>query len=203
MQQFLRFQKNVIAVNGTHGWQRRGAFNTNSESLFAAAWPNGLNAFRDWDGSVAASASLWTSYAANGNNIWVAEGGPSDFTADVLRAMPAAYRKQVTVVQHSHGWNENNTRPSNVSYVETSANYIRIPNGNLSNNGSADLNMNSSAFISRALNSRWGNLWEPAFTYLDPNQRLDFSDTVELLWLSQISVAQVGNPDEFADYFFD
>ena len=154
------------AVNGTYGYLRRGNFNTNSESLFAAAWPSGLNAFRDRDGSVATSAAMWSATIAEGNKVWVAEGGPSDFTADVLRAMPASQRSSVTVVQHSHGWNEDNTSDANIAFVESQANYIRIDNGNLDNNNTADLNRQSQSFVNIALASQWGCL-----LYTSPSPR--------------------------------
>jgi len=193
--------ESVIAVNGTHGYQRRVNFNQNSESLFDQAWPSGLNAYRDWAGSVATSAALWSETVSRGSKVWVAEGGPSDFTADVLRAMPAEHRRGVTVVQHSHGWNENNTKPSNIAYVDSQATYQRIDNGNLDGNGTADLNRQSSAFVQAALASQWGQLWRSAFNYLSPNNKLDFSDTVEFLWLLDIPLSQVANPDDFANKY--
>jgi len=191
----------VLAVNGTHGYARRGNFQVESESLFQRAWPSGLNAFRDWEGSVATSAALWSNTIAQGNQVWVAEGGPSDFTADVLRAMPAAQRKSVTVVQHSHGWNEDNTRPDNVRYVSNQAVYIRIDNGNLADNSTADLNRKSDFFVNTALSSQWGGLWRSAFNYLSPDDKLDFSDTVEVLWLLEIPLNQVANPVDFANRY--
>ena len=193
--------ESVLAVNGTYGYQRRGNFNTNSESLFAAAWPSGLNAFRDRDGSVATSAAMWSEAISQGNQVWVMEGGPSDFTADVLRSMPESLHSSVNVVQHSHGWNEDNTNPVNVAFVENRTNYIRIDNGNLSNNNTANLNQQSQNFVNIALASQWGDLWRAAFDYLSPNDKLDFSDTVELLWVLDIPLSQIAGPDDFAEMF--
>lgn len=193
--------ESVLAVNGTYGYQRRGNFNTNSESLFAAAWPSGLNAFRDRDGSVATSAAIWSEAVSQGNQVWVMEGGPSDFTADVLRSMPESHHSSVNVVQHSHGWNEDNTNPVNVAFVESRANYIRIDNGNLSNNNTANLNQQSQNFVNIALSSQWSDLWRAAFDYLSPNDKLDFSDTVELLWVLDIPLSQISGPDDFAEMF--
>ncbi len=193
----------VLAVNGTHGYQLRNAFNTNSESLFAAAWPSGLNAFRDRDGSIATSAALWSETISQGYQVFVAEGGPSDFTADVLRAMPSSQRSSVTVVQHSMGFNQDNTSRENLQFVIDQANYFLIDNGNLSNNATADLHQPSQLFIDLALSSQWGDLWQAAFDYLDPvNSKLDFSDTVELLWLLDIPLSQIADPADFANMFF-
>ena len=192
----------MLAVNGAHGYQLRNAFNTNSESLFALAWPSGLNAFRDRDGSIATSVALWSETISQGNQVFVAEGGPSDFTADVLRAMPASQRSSVTVVQHSMGFNQDNTRSDNLQFVIDQANYFLIDNGNLGNNATADLNQQSQFFVNQALSSQWGDLWQAAFDYLSPNDKLDFSDTVELLWLLDIPLSQVAGPDDFANMFF-
>lgn len=192
----------VLAVNGAHGHQRRNDFNINSESLFAQTWPSGLNAYRDWAGSVATSAALWSETVAQGHRVFVAEGGPSDFTADVLRAMPSSQRSSVAVVQHSQGWNQDNTRADNLQYVIDQANYFLIDNGNLGNNATADLNRQSQFFVNSALASQWGELWQAAFSYLSPDSKLDFSDTVELLWLLDIPLSQVADPDDFANTFF-
>lgn len=193
--------ENVISVNGAHGYKRRNDFKQNSEPLFKAAWPSGLNAYRDWAGSVATSASLWSETVSQGGKVWVADGGPMDFTADVLRAMPADQRNSVTVVQHSHGWNEDNTRPDNVRYVDSQTNYVRIDNGNLGGNDTADLNRKSASFVQVALASQWGDLWQAAFAYLSPDSKLDFSDTVEFLWLLDIPLNVVANPDDFAEQY--
>ena len=192
----------VLAVNGTHGFERRNNFQIESEALFQQAWPSGLNAFRDRSGSVATSAALWSNTIAQGNRVWVAEGGPSDFTADVLRAMPASQREMVTVVQHSHGYNEDHTDPVNVQFVINEAVYVRIDNSNLTNNGTADLNRQSDFFVNTALSSQWSGLWQAAFDYLDPiGDKLDFSDTVEVLYLLDIGLDQIANPVDFANRF--
>ncbi len=125
-----------------------------------------------------------------------------DFTADVLQAMPAGLRENVSVVQHSTGWNAKNTSIANLVYVRNAANYITIENGNTPNNGTADLNNQSDSFVTKALNSQWGALWAQAFDYLNPDTKLDFSDTDELLHILYVSVTKISTLDDFAAEYF-
>ena len=125
-----------------------------------------------------------------------------DFTADVLRAMPAELRKNVFVIQHSTGWNVNNTSVANRAYVRNAANYKTIGDGNTPNNGTADFNNKSDSFVTKALNSQWGALWTRAFNYLNPDSKLDFSDTVELLHILSVPVSQVSTVNDFAREYF-
>ncbi len=197
---------NVIAVNGTHGFERRAAFHEESQPLFNQTWPNGYDAFEDRRGSVLAVASRWSNTISTGGHVWVAEGGPMDFSADVLRELPSDFRRSVTIVQHSHGYNEDQTNPVNVTYVENNANYIRIDNGNLGGNSTADLNIDSTSpshpFVTGALSSRWSTYWQLAFDYLPVTNKLDFSDTVEYLWILDIPQSEVNNPTDFTNRYF-
>jgi len=153
------FGMRAIAINGTYGNGRRSQFNTESERVFDIAWPNGLDAFNDRDGSIDAAADLWSDVISNGGTVYVAEGGPSDFTVEVLREMPAGQRSSVTVVQHSD-WNERNT------------------------------------------DDQWGEAWEAAFDFLNPANRLDFSDTVEALHILDVPLSRVRDWNDFGDEFF-
>ena len=87
-------------------------------------------------------------------------------------------------MQHSD-WNENNTDNDNLNFVRDVTNYIRIDDGNQSNNGTADLETrgNPDDFIDAAFSSLWAVQWQAAFDYLDPDAKLDFSDTVEVLYI--------------------
>lgn len=191
-------------VLGTHGHARRGDFQTASESLYNAVWPSGMNAYRDWQGSANNVAQIITDAVANGGKAWIADGGPSDFTADVLRLVPQQYRKSVNVIQHSARgeWNEQNTHPNNLTYVKSQANYISIPNGNIGGNGTADLQYlngsTSSEFRRLARQSQYANYWNQAFNLM-PN-RDDFSDSVEFLWL--VNDTSISDVISFAKKYF-
>jgi len=67
--------------------------------------------------------------------------------------------------------------------VRDVTNYIRIDDGNQPNNDTADLETRSGEgdFVDAALDSEWSDEWEAAFDYLNPGDKLDFSDTCKRL----------------------
>ena len=72
-----------------------------------------------------------------------------------------------------------------------------------SNNATADLNIKSDSFVNRARSSsRYGSAWNAAFAYLNPNTKLDFSDTVELLHILGVPKSRVANVNEFGNEYF-
>ena len=79
----------------------------------------------------------------------------------------------------------------------------RTDDGNQRNNGTADLETRSGTggFIDAALNSLWSEQWAAAFDYLNPNSRLDFSDTVEALFILDVPLSRVRDTNDFADEF--
>ena len=93
-------------------------------------------------------------------------------------------------------FNEARTARDNIELVEQVADYQRIPNGNGGGNGSAGFRNNSSFFVETARQSEFSSEWEAAFNYLDPNEWLDFSDTVELLYI--IDDTETETVDDFA-----
>lgn len=189
---------NVMVVNGTCGDAIRNRFNPASHAVATAVWGD---SYLDADGARASAvfeaANRWASTLSNGGDVWVAEGGQSDFTADVVKRIesqfPGNNLKNIHVIQHSAGrtaYNEVFTQPDNLGYLQDRTHYQTIPNGNVGGNGSADLNEQSNTFVSMARSSRYSAEWEAAFDYLRPdcavrteNCKLDFSDTVELLYI--------------------
>lgn len=197
---------NVLVVNGTCGHNIPHAYQPESEVVVKAVWGNDwLDSFNNETVSINISANRWAATLSNGNDVWIAEGGPSDFTAKVLRRIsvvfPSVNRSRIHVVQHSSGenFNERQTSDTNIALVKQVANYIEIDNGNVPNNGTADLNTPSSSFVSIALQSRYAAEWKAAFDYLNPDTKLDFSDTVELLYI--VDDTETRGVNEFADRY--
>ena len=192
---------NFIVVNGTCGSDIRDRYQPESEAVFDATYGDDwLDSFNDLTESVNTAADRWAATLANGDDVWVQEGGPSDFTGMVLRRIgdvyPSIDRGLVHVVQHAagRGFNEANTTSANINLVRDVTDYIPLSNGNRPNNGTADLNMQSTSFVNSALESRFASSWEAAFDYLDPiNDKLDFSDTVELLYIIDDTDTQTVN----------
>ena len=163
-----------------------------------------------WTQTVNAQAAIFWPVLNNGKTVFVADGGPMDFTADVLTRLQtyhsatAAQLKQVRVVQHSLGFNVQQTMPANLTKVQNLATYITIDNGNVGNNTTADLedrntNTTTSAFAQWARNENaQSQAWNAA---LDRFSAItDFSDTVEYLYILDISLASISNLLTFTTY---
>ena len=171
---------------------------------------NYLDTGSGWTQSVNAQAAIFWPVLQNGNTVSIADGGPMDFTADVLTRLQThhgatnAQLKQVRVVQHSLGFNVQQTLPANLSRVSNLATYITIDNGNVGNNSTANLedsnsNTTSSAFALWARNanshaSAWNNALD-RFT-----AKIDFSDTVEYLHILNVPLSEVSDISTFSTY---
>ena len=193
-----------MVVNGTCGLDIFDDYQPESEAVLDATYGNNwLDWFNEPQSAVSSAADRWAATLANGNDVWVAEGGPSDFTADVLRRIgtiyPSVDRMRIHVVQHSTGFNQGNTSNAGLDVVRDTSDYITIDDGNRGGNGTADLNNRSSSFVATALQSSLAGAWEAAFDYLSPDSKLDFSDTVELLFI--INDTRTRTVDDFADTY--
>ncbi len=204
-----RLQLNVQVVAGTYGVYSRDRYDGASESLMSSVWGSAwLNAHSDREGSVAAAVNRWTAILAAGGNVWVAEGGTSDFTAAVVARINANHsefntRQRIHVIQHSD-WNEDHSLATDLNYVRNNTRYVKIADGN-NPNATADLRFeshNNGAFVSRAQSGRYASEWGVAFNYLSPGEKLDFSDTVELLHIVGLGASVISDVNDFGDYFF-
>jgi len=199
-----KYEFDALVVTGTVG-KNRGQYIQSAGQLQDRIWGEGnhLNALENWALAVDRAARIWGSVIQDGGFVYVAEGGQSDFTADVIRKMreyefSRLTNESVVVVQHS-GWNENNTSNADLAFVKANTRYIRIDDGN-GVNRTADLNRKSNNFVEWAKTSSNKQAWSAAFEFLDPNNKLDFSDTVELLHILGIGKNQISDPDSFARF---
>lgn len=74
-----------------------------------------------------------------GGDVWIAEAGQSDFSAEVVRRIQVLLpevntKERIHIVQHSD-WNEEVTSPDKLAFVRQNATYHKIPDGNASGNG--------------------------------------------------------------------
>jgi len=176
--------EHVLPVSGAYG-KNKHRFNEKSDAVMEATWAERggwLSAHEDWDGTVDAVAQRWAKRLEAGGDIWVKDGGQSDLTADVVRKLKAEMpdldaTKRIHVVQHSD-WNENQTTDEDLAYTKQQSDYIRIKDANryLNKKGGDDRFEKSAAS-----HPVFGKSWQAAFEYYDPDHRLDFSDTGELL----------------------
>lgn len=207
---------NVLVVNGTCGNSIRDRFNSASHAVMKASWGTEyLDAHGQSTLAVQQASTRWASTLSNGADVWIAEGGQSDFTANVVRQIESRYSnidlKRIHVIQHSAGstaYNEKFTDSSNLSYLKNKTSYTPIANGNVGGNGTADLNQQSVYFVVSARASRFSAEWNAGFDYLPPdcsvrteNCKLDFSDTVELLYIIDDQSTQ--NVNDFANNYLN
>lgn len=216
------FNINPCVVIGAHGENREGDYlqtqngaprRVLAQRVADAAYgvgnylDTGGQSSSDWSSAVNAQAAKFLAALSAGNDVWIAEGGPSDFTREVLDQLltlgvtQATIDQRVHVVQHS-GWNENETENGDLAFVQNNTDYIKIDDGN-GVNTTADLNDNSQlgSFRPWAENSECGASWVQAFNGLNPQNKLDFSDTVELLYILGISKSLIATPTDFCNYF--
>lgn len=178
-------RSHAIVVSGTYGLNR-ATFNPESDVVMDAAFGDTgwLSAHRNWDATVTALHRRWRTTLEAGGRVWVKEGGQSDLTADVVRALRSDQPDldtwgRIRVIQHSD-WNENQTTSEALAYARRYTGYVRIPDANAYLNRAGG----DSAFVEAAsAHPIYGAAWRAAFEYYDPAERLDFSDTGELFYL--------------------
>ena len=217
-----------IAINGTKRRDFDGVI-PGSTSRLRELFPTALDAFANVGPSCTRSgtttfceeviqqtATIIALTLATGNRVHVAEGGPSSFTADVVRELirrgiTNEALQRIRVIQHSNGttsFNEGNTPASDLDVVRRYTEYVRIGNGNLdagNHSLTPDLNQDrtaaANAFRIRALNSEYADQWRDAFGII--NNKADASDSVELIWILGIETNLVPDLEAIADRYFE
>lgn len=186
-------KRHVVAVSGAYGTNAK-TFNDKSDGVMDACWNDvggWLDAHQDRNPVVAELARRWSATLEQGGHVWVKEGGQSDITVLVIESIARRnpewkLKQRVHVVQHSD-WNENKTTKAALVQVKQLAHYIRIRDANAYLNAKGgDL-----AFEQAALaHPKFGPMWKAAFSYYPASQRLDFSDTGELMHL--LGLGEIG-----------
>ena len=121
--------------------------------------------------AVAHAARRWRHALEGGGQVYVKEGGQSDFTAAVVRVLEAwraGSGRCVHIVQHA-GWNEDQNSAGVTAYLQANADYLGpitrgsgpITDGNLYM--AAVRGAYNSAFVRAALGSWMGCAWSVAF----------------------------------------
>lgn len=197
-----------LVVNGTYAAQNQDEYDPGSVNVMDAAWGvgNWIDAHGDRQQAIEQTSSRWLQTILDGGDVWVSEGGQSDFTAAVLREIETQQPNldtlaRVHVVQHSAS-NEGHTSPADLDYVKSTTDYILIDDGNRPN-GTANLRMKSRRFRDAALSGANAAAWEAAFVFFDDRTIVDFSDSVLALYILGIGTDEVGDVNDFATYFLD
>jgi hypothetical protein len=193
--------EHVIPVSGAYGKNAKD-FNRKSDAVMDAVWNDcggWLSAHTAREAAAAELTKRWSRTLEAGGDVWVKEGGQSDLTAAVVerirKQMPAVDTAvRIHVFQHSD-WNENQTTEAALAYTRRNTHYIRIRDANayLNAKGGDD------AFVKAATEHPvFGAAWKAAFAYYNPKERLDFSDTGELMHI--LGLGEIGF-DEFRKRF--
>ncbi|MBN1975041.1 MAG: hypothetical protein JW787_15475 [Sedimentisphaerales bacterium] len=177
-------KKHVIAVSGAYG-KNAGNFNPNADAVMDAAWNDcggWLAAHTSRNDAITKMTQRWTKTLKAGGDIWIKEGGQSDLTAAVVERIREQLPKidttaHIHTVQHSN-WNEDQTTEAALAYTKSNTHYIRIKDANTYLN----IRGGNEAFVKAATeNPVYGDIWKAAFAYYNPKERIDFSDTGELM----------------------
>lgn len=192
---------NYHAVAGAYGIQE-GLYvpaDTLFQTAFGDQWSD---AHSNYDQALDEVTQMATNALKDSGNIWIAEAGQSDFTADLIRNirknLPSVNTvERIHVVQHSD-WNENQTTPEDLAYVKANGSYHRIPDGNVMGNGSPGFYHEEKIHPQDYLtDSKLLEIWQLAIDtankYNGKDERhnnpaiaaggLDFSDVSETCWI--------------------
>ena len=204
---------NYHAVAGAYGTQKGPYIPPNPlmEQVFGERWSD---AHQDFGRALSQVVQKAMITLKNDGDVWIAEGGQSDFSAALVRAirqnLPAVdSRQRIHLVQHS-SWNEQAAFPEHLDYVKTHTHYQKIPDGNAKDNGTpcfrSDNYIDLKNYIKdQALLATWnlaieiGNHYNGLEgRYLNKSVQqggLDFSDFSEVCWI--MGMDGIADADEF------
>ncbi len=205
------------AVAGTYGIQE-GLYVPPNDLFELAFGDNWTDAHTDRNAAVEKVKRLVSDVLISGGDIWVAEAGQSDFTAELIRRltdeMPGlALKQRIHVVQHSD-WNEEVTTTEDLAYVKLRTDYHKIDDGNAVGNGTPGFRTpefsNWEDYLSDPqVLAIWKLAVKTGKKYNGKEGRynneavesggLDFSDTSEICWM--FSLEDIQDTKEFFERF--
>ena len=205
------------AVSGAYGTQG-GLYVPPERLLQKAFWNNWSDAHKNREKALSQVKQLVNETLSNDGDIWIAEGGQSDFTADVLRNVLAEnpqlnVSKRFHVVQHSD-WNEKVTSAESLQFVKQNADYNKIPDGNSLDNGtpgfrSPDYDDWKKHIEDPEVKQIWQIAIDLANKYNGKEGRynneaiaeggLDFSDFVEVCWM--LNLEDLRDAEDFFNFY--
>ncbi|WP_297690696.1 hypothetical protein [uncultured Eudoraea sp.] len=129
---------NYHAVAGTYGIQE-GLYVPPNDLFRLAFGDNWTDAHENLKSAVERVKLIAKSTLANQGDIWIADAGQSDFSAELVKALQADLpeiniSQRIHVVQHSD-WNEEVTSPASLDFVKKNTTYHKIQDGNAVGNG--------------------------------------------------------------------
>jgi len=189
------------AVAGTYGTQD-GLYVPPNE-LFQLAFGNSwTDAHKNIESAIIQVKIIVESTLASGGDIWIAEAGQSDFSAELVRNIQADLpnvktAERIHVVQHSD-WNEQVTSPEDLQFIKQNTDYQKIADGNVVGNGTPGFRSPEfTGWKNKITNPKLKEIWQLAsdlgIKYNGKDGRynnaavaaggLDFSDLSETCWI--------------------
>ena len=213
-----KFSKvNYHAVAGAYGIQD-GLYVPPNDLFKLAFGDNWSDANENLPKAVEEGKKLAISTLKNQGDIWIAEAGQSDFSAELIKAIQVDLpdmniSKRIHIVQHSD-WNEEVTSPASLAYVKANIDYQKIPDGNAVGNGTPGFR--SPGFTNwqeKVSDPKLTKIWQLAIELSDKyngqegrynNEAiaaggLDFSDTSEVCWI--LGLKDIENTEDFFNRF--
>ncbi|GAB5551818.1 MAG: hypothetical protein Sapg2KO_14090 [Saprospiraceae bacterium] len=195
---------NYHAVAGTYGTQT-GLYvppNELCQLIFDNNWSDADQNFKQ---AILEVKSIALKTIEQGGDIWIADGGQSDFSAALGKAIQSEdpildVKTRIHVVQHSD-WNEKVTSPEALTYVKVQTDYQKIPDGNEVGNGTPGFRSEKTIAVNEYLSdphllSVWQLAADLGNQYNGKEGRylneavaaggLDFSDFSEVCWILEL-----------------
>ncbi len=208
---------NYHAVAGTYGIQE-GLYVPPNVLFQLAFGDNWTDANEDLKAAVEKVKNKAKATLANQGDIWIAEAGQSDFTAELIKAIQCDLpeiniSQRFHVVQHSD-WNEESTSPEHLEFVKKNTDYQKIPDGNVVGNGTPGFRTPEFTYWQEKLtNPKLFEIWQLALdlsnNYNGKEGRynneaiaaggLDFSDLSEVCWI--LGIQNINDTKQFFDLY--
>ena len=208
---------NYHAVAGTYGIQE-GLYVPPNDLFQLAFGDNWTDAHNNIKEAVEKVKSLVMKTLVQDGDLWIADAGQSDFSAELVKAIQKDLpkietSKRIHVVQHAE-WNEEVTTPEKLDFVKKNTDYIKIPDGNGVGNGTPGFR--SPEFTNwddKITNPEMRKIWQLAIDLSNKfngkegryyNEAiaaggLDFSDLSEVCWI--LGIRDIKDTEHFFNLY--
>ncbi len=213
-----RYSKiNYHAVAGTYGIQE-GLYVPPNDLFQLAFGKNWTEANENRETAAKKVKNILEEVLKQNGDIWIADAGQSDFSAELIRMIQADLpaintRQRIHLVQHSD-WNEKVTTPADLEFVKQNSDYQRIADGNVVGNGTPGFRSPEFTDLkSKLKNPQLSKIWNKAIElcnkyngkdgrYLNEAVAaggVDFSDLAEVCWI--LGLQDIKDAEEFFNLF--
>lgn len=208
---------NYHTVAGTYGTQE-GLYVPPNDLFQLAFGNNWTDAHKNFKNAIKQVKVMVEKNLANQGDIWIAEAGQSDFTADLVKAIQSDFpeintSERIHVVQHSD-WNEKTTTPTKLQFVKANTDYNKIADGNAVGNGTPGFRSPEyNQWQEKIRNPKLIRIWQLAIDlsnkYNGEEGRykneaisaggLDFSDLSEVCWI--LGLQDIRDTEQFFNLY--